>query len=95
MRRHTPAAIVVAICGLSGWPTVLPAQNLDMPASAVPTAAAVPTRGQSMAAVERQFGVPADRQAAVGQPPITRWVYPGFVVFFEYDHVVHAVAVRR
>jgi hypothetical protein len=82
--------------GLAGWPAVLPAQNLEMPATPAASAtAAVPARGQSMAAVERQFGAPAERQSAVGQPPITRWVYPGFVVFFEYDHVVHAVALRR
>lgn len=94
MHRHRPAAIIVAMFGLCGWPTLLPAQTLDLPAAPAATAA-VPTRGQSMAAVERQFGAPAERQAAVGQPPITRWVYPGFVVFFEYDHVVHAVALRR
>jgi len=45
-----------------------------------------------MAQVEAQFGAPTQRYAAVGQPPITRWVYPTFVVFFEYQHVVHAVA---
>jgi hypothetical protein len=46
-----------------------------------------------MASVEARFGVPASRGAAVGQPPITRWTYPNFTVYFEYDHVVHAVAV--
>jgi hypothetical protein len=30
----------------------------------------------------------------VGQPPITRWVFPTFVVYFEYQHVIHAVATR-
>jgi hypothetical protein len=48
-----------------------------------------------MAQVERQYGAPAERFAAVGRPPITRWDYPNMVVFFEYDHVVHAVALRR
>ena len=51
-----------------------------------------PARGQSMRAVEARFGAPATRHAAVGTPPITRWDYPGFTVFFEHDHVVHAVA---
>jgi hypothetical protein len=50
-----------------------------------------PARGSSMARVESRFGAPASRSAPVGRPPITRWEYPGFVVFFEYDHVVHAV----
>ena len=51
-----------------------------------------PRRGTSMKAVEARFGAPANRHAAVGKPPITRWDYPGFSVYFEYDHVVHAVA---
>jgi len=50
-----------------------------------------PTRGMTMSEVESQFGAPREKYPAVGQPPITRWVYPGFVVYFEYDHVVHAV----
>jgi hypothetical protein len=28
----------------------------------------------------------------VGDPPITRWEYPGFVVYFEHHLVVHTVA---
>ena len=52
----------------------------------------VPTRGLSMAQVEERFGAPTSRIAAIGQPPITRWVYPAFVVYFEYNLVIHAVA---
>jgi hypothetical protein len=32
--------------------------------------------------------------AAVGQPPIARWVYPSFVVYFERNLVIHAVATQ-
>jgi hypothetical protein len=53
-----------------------------------------PSRGSSMASVEARFGAPTTKHEAVGRPPITRWDYPGFSVFFEYDHVVHAVAAR-
>ena len=52
-----------------------------------------PTRGMRMSAVEARFGSPQNRHAAVGEPPITRWDYPGFAVFFEHDLVIHAVAV--
>jgi len=52
-----------------------------------------PTRGMTMAEVTAKFGEPATKRAAVGKPPITRWEYPGFVVVFEYDHVVDAVAL--
>jgi len=50
-----------------------------------------PTRGMHMSQVERKFGAPTSRHAAVGQPPITRWDYPNFAVFFERDIVIHAV----
>jgi hypothetical protein len=52
----------------------------------------LPRRGISMSAVEARFGAPRTRHAAVGQPPITRWDYEGFSVYFEHQHVVHAVA---
>lgn len=58
------------------------------------TAGERPARGMSMAKVEAKWGTPAAKDAAVGQPPITRWEYPGFVVYFEYDHVIHAVTRR-
>ncbi len=41
--------------------------------------------------VENQFGQPQKRYPTVGKPPITRWDYPSFSVFFEYNRVVHAV----
>ena len=50
-----------------------------------------PHRGMSMSSVEARFGAPARRYPAVGQPPITRWDYPQFSVFFEYKYVIHAV----
>lgn len=52
-----------------------------------------PHRGATMQSVEKQFGAPTERHATVGQPPITRWDYPGFSVFFEKDRVIHAVAL--
>lgn len=51
----------------------------------------LPQRGASRSHVHQQYGEPATRHAAVGQPPISRWDYPGFSVYFEHDHVIHAV----
>ena len=50
-----------------------------------------PNRGMTMAAVEAKFGAPANKHNAVGEPPITRWDYPGFSVYFEHQFVIHAV----
>jgi hypothetical protein len=68
--------------------------HAQAPGSAAPEAANHPARGMTMARVESAFGAPSNRAAAVGQPPITRWEYPGFVVYFEHSHVIHTVTVR-
>lgn len=57
-------------------------------------AAERPSRGMSMNAVETTWGKPSARRGGVGVPPISRWEYPGFVVYFEYDNVVHSVSMR-
>lgn len=66
----------------------LHADELQMPAAAPQDH---PARGMSMEKVEAAFGAPANREPAVGQPPITRWEYPGFVVYFEGRTVLHTV----
>jgi hypothetical protein len=50
-----------------------------------------PARGATMTTVEAKFGAPVARHPTVGVPPITRWDYAGFSVFFEKDRVIHAV----
>jgi len=67
--------------------------EVSMPsADSTPAApVSVPGRGITMTKVEAQFGNPTERHAAVGNPPITRWDYQGFSVFFEHDHVIHSV----
>ena len=52
---------------------------------------ATPTRGMTMNQVQSKFGTPVTKVPAVGKPPIARWEYPGFVVYFELDHVIHSV----
>jgi hypothetical protein len=57
----------------------------------------MPTRGMSMDNVEHIFGVPQEKLPAVPDPgsklhpPITRWVYPNYVVYFEYNLVINTV----
>jgi hypothetical protein len=73
----------------------LPALADDAPATAGVAAAPSerPENGMRMSDVEARYGAPATRYPAVGQPPITRWDYPGMVVYFEFDRVLHAVLV--
>ncbi len=51
----------------------------------------LPGKGMTKDSVEERFGSPADKIEAVGEPPISRWLYGSFIVYFEYDHVIHAV----
>lgn len=53
-----------------------------------------PKKGISKEAVERKFGAPEKKIRAVGDPPISSWVYPEFTVYFEYNHVLHSVLAR-
>jgi hypothetical protein len=50
-----------------------------------------PARGMSMAKVEAAYGTPTVRRDPVGDPPITRWEYDDFIVYFEYQTVIHSV----
>jgi hypothetical protein len=74
---------------------VMPAATSG-PAAQAAAPAALPTKGQTMAQVLKRFGQPEKKHAPVGgdaprHPPITRWDYAGFSVFFEHSHVVDAV----
>lgn len=53
-----------------------------------------PTRGMSQDSVRASFGNPQSTEQAVGEPPISRWHYADFVVYFEFDRVIHAVSKR-
>ena len=60
---------------------------------------AMPARGMTMAQVEARYGAPSDRLDPRGGqkrdwPTINRWTYPGFVVYFERDKVIDAVAIQ-
>lgn len=54
----------------------------------------LPRQGMSMDDVRQSFGAPAQDMGAVGKPPITRWVYDGFTVYFEGRRVLHTVRTQ-
>ncbi len=55
----------------------------------------LPNRGESQKAVLERFGLPDEEHPAVGKPPITRWDYREFSVYFESGVVVDAVRQHR
>jgi len=51
----------------------------------------LPDNGWSKSDVEGKFGAPSSKRGAVGTPPITRWDYDNYSVYFEYDVVLFTV----
>jgi hypothetical protein len=64
------------------------------PANA-PDAMPRPTRGMSIDKVRAKFGEPVQAHATVGEPPITRWDYADYSVFFEHEYVLNTVVHRN
>jgi hypothetical protein len=91
-------AAPIALALLLGLAATAQADVLALPESrpAVAPDTSKPAKGMTQTAVLKQYGQPSQKHKPFGgssrqQPPITRWDYPGFVVFFEYDHVIDAV----
>lgn len=82
------AALVVCAAPLASAEIVTIDGNMSVRDAAVDH----PARGSTMQSVETKFGAPVNKHAAIGKPPITRWDYPGFSVFFENDRVITSVA---
>jgi hypothetical protein len=51
----------------------------------------LPPHGMSMSKVSAHYGKPVEEAPAVGNPPITKWIYDQYTVYFEHQHVIHAV----
>ena len=53
-----------------------------------------PSNGLSMQKVRERFGEPVSETPWVGDPPITRWTYGNFTVYFEHELVITSVVHR-
>ncbi len=53
-----------------------------------------PHRGQNMNQTRAQFGEPVKEISWIGDPPISRWIYGGFTVYFENNIVITTVVHR-
>ncbi|NGY06851.1 hypothetical protein G7Y85_18920 [Solimonas terrae] len=92
--------MAAALCGLIVSAYALPASADELvmpPAGEMPPHPVIlPHRGEHEATVLKEFGEPRQRHAPVGggspkHPPITRWDYDGYSVFFERTTVVDVV----
>lgn len=53
----------------------------------------MPAKGMSKERVKSLFGEPLEEVPAKGQPPISRWRYQEFTVYFDSNTVIHCVRV--
>lgn len=67
-------------------------QTINMPLANKPNSNIKrPTRTQSKNTVISEFGNPIEKHKPKGNPPIERWDYPEFSVYFESNYVIHSV----
>ena len=92
LRSKLPAALAGCVMAVAAS-TALADELTTPPAPTASEQTAGPARGTSMEKVEATFGAPIERIPAVGEPPITRWKYPGFEVYFEHQVVIHTVVI--
>ena len=93
MLARTLKMTVVALALGAAVPTFAETLAIDGQVAIKPAGIETPQRGSTMSAVEQKFGAPANKSGPVGNPAITKWFYPHFVVVFENDKVLHAVVV--
>jgi hypothetical protein len=90
MRYRNLLLAAVLASGLARAETIAVDSGIAVKESDVAT----PARGMTMNQVATKFGTPVNKVPAVGKPPISRWEYPGFVVYFESEHVIHSVVAN-
>lgn len=94
MSKFKAFALIVVVSAFANFAHAQSSQTGSSENAARFEQAGKPSRGMTQANVEAEYGSPQSREGAVGDPPIERWEYANFVVFFEYDRVIHAVTKR-
>lgn len=91
--HRLPLLVFLGFAGAASADTLLIERTQQLPATQVPA------RGMTMQQVEARYGAPSHRLDARGGqkrqwPTINRWSYPGFIVYFEKNKVIDAVAIQ-
>lgn len=91
MTKLWKATMIALVLGAAGMAS---ADTLDMDGTTPRPGSVGPASGTTQASVEANFGSPIAKKPPVGDPPISSWEYDSFIVYFEYDRVIHAVKKR-
>ncbi len=94
LRTHTRRLPLISLGSLLFCASPI-AEEIDIPSS--PAAQQrfeikQPPKGMNQEQVVALFGKPQAIYAAVGEPPIIRWRYADYTVYFEAGSVIHSVA---
>lgn len=92
--RRTRLFVIALICLLAGPVAAQQSRESGDHLRMTPDAERrddLPTRGMPMDNVRDLFGDPRNVHGPVGDPPITRWDFDGFSVYFEHRLVLHSV----
>lgn len=86
MRLVTLILLITSLCAAAK------AEDIRIPVGQQgPVDLALPNRGDAKIDVLERFGLADQEHPAVGLPPITRWDYREFSVYFEGDRVINSV----
>ncbi len=91
MKFNTLGAAVVLLVGTVGLVFSVQADVLLIDRVEAKAGFDVPQKSSTMNQVRAKYGDPVNEHGAVGEPPITRWDYPEFIVYFEHQHVITTV----
>jgi hypothetical protein len=97
MRKLTTTTLTLFAC-LTSFHTTTSAETILVPLGQQggnQQTISRPHQGMTKDQVQRQYGEPKEWRNAVGDPPISTWIYDGFTVYFEYNHVIHSVINHR
>ncbi len=91
MYRPLKTLVIIAclIAGVTGHAEIL---NMPRTGDISDKSFSIPVKGMTMQQVEEQFGHPNQKLPAIGDPPISRWIYDRYTVYFERQYVIHTVA---
>lgn len=96
-KRTLIAAMALTSLISAGVASHVHAEQLTVPVGtqADRSQVSLPATGMSQDSVRNRWGAPQDMKGPIGEPPISQWHYPDFIVYFEHDRVLHSVARRN
>lgn len=92
-RRFILACAAAATLPIATWSGALHADTVAIPLGQQGKAWNIetPRHGITKSQVQARFGAPDAQSGPVGEPPIYKWTYDQFSVYFEGDRVIHSV----